>query len=95
MKKLLAIVLCLGSLMAYADNLEEKDGKKFEEKKAMLTENIDKRIINLNEMKACVAGAKDKSSLKECRKKMKEFKDDMKEEWQDKKSGWKEKKKKK
>jgi hypothetical protein len=81
--------------MAYADNLEEIDGKMFEEKKAKLTENIDKRISNLNEMKSCVAGAKDKSALKECRKKMKEFKDDMKEEWQDKKSVWKEKKKKK
>lgn len=95
MKKLLVTGLCLFSLAAFADNHEEGSGKNFEEQKAQIIQNLDKRIAGLNEMKSCISAAADKAAAKACREKFKEAKEDMKEEWKEKKRSLQEMRKKK
>lgn len=84
MKALLVLALCLGSFGAFADRHKGKmEGKTFEEKKSLTTENLDKRISHLNEMKSCVSAARDEAGLKACREKMREQNKEMKEKWKE------------
>jgi hypothetical protein len=71
MKKMIILSLCCLSLNSFADHHDEKDGKTFEEKKAMALEGIEKRISFINETKACVSSATNDAGLKACREKMK------------------------
>lgn len=91
MKTLLAIALCLGSFSSFAD-MHEMEGKTFEEKKAKMTEHLDKKISHLNESKSCVSSATDEAGLKACKKKMWEEKKAMKEKWKEMKKDKKNKK---
>lgn len=79
MKLLLALVLTLGSLGAFADHHEE-DGKTFEESKTKMTSHLDKKIENLQAAKSCVSAAKDKEGLKACHKQLKDKHKEMKEQ---------------
>jgi hypothetical protein len=83
--KMLSIFICLFSLTAWADHHEEKGGKTFEEKKAKMLENYDKRISKFNEGKSCVSSAKDEDGLKACHQKMKSHREEMKKAWKAKK----------
>ena len=81
MKKLLLVftMMFLFQSMAYAD---EGKGKRIEEKKGRILENIDKKIGFLNNFKTCVTSASSREELKSCRmtnkKIMKEFRADKK-----------------
>ena len=77
MKTLLVLVLTVGAYSAFADHHEEK----FEEVKAKMSANIEKRISHMQEAKACVDAAKDKDAIKVCRDKMQAHRKEMKEEW--------------
>jgi len=54
----------------------------FEDKKKMMTEHLDKKIIRLNQAKDCVTAASDDSGLKNCKESLKA---DMKKMWEEKK----------
>ncbi|WP_408097554.1 hypothetical protein ACJVC5_01205 [Peredibacter sp. HCB2-198] len=86
MKTLLIASLLLGSVGAFADHHEEWDKLPFAEKKAKMSEKLDKKMKMIQENKSCVDGAKDDAALKACKDKMMEQKKEMKEKW-DKKKG--------
>ena len=68
MKKLL-LILAMVSLvqnMVYADEGRGK-GKRFEENKSRILENIGKKIGFLNNFKSCVTSASNRGELKSCR----------------------------
>ena len=68
MNKLLLVLLMMFLVqnMAYAD--EGRKGKRFEENKGRIIENIDKKIGFLNKFKSCVTSSKSREELKSCRK---------------------------
>ena len=68
MKKLLLIlaVIFLVQNMTYADEGRGK-GKRFEENKGRVLENISKKIEFLNNFKTCVTSASSREELKSCR----------------------------
>ena len=78
MKKLLLILamVFLVQNMTYADEGRGK-GKRFEENKGRVLENIGKKIGFLNNFKTCVTSASSRDELKSCRitnkKTMEEF----------------------
>jgi hypothetical protein len=78
MKKLLLIlaIVFLVQNMAYAEEGRGK-GKRFEENKGRVIENIGKKIEFLNNFKTCVTSASSREELKSCRmtnkKTMEEF----------------------
>jgi len=78
MKKLLLILamVFLVQNMAYAEEGRGK-GKRFEENKGRVLENIGKKIGFLNNFKTCVTSASSRDELKSCRmtnkKTMEEF----------------------
>ena len=53
--------------MGYADEGRGK-GKRFEENKGRILENIDKKFELLNNFKSCVTAANSREELKSCRK---------------------------
>ena len=69
MNKLLLVLamMFLVQNMAYADEGREK-GKRFEENKGRVLENIDKKIGLLNKFKSCVTSSNSREELKSCRK---------------------------
>lgn len=81
MKTLLIASLLLGSFGAFADHHEEWDKLPFAEKKAKMSEKIDKKIKMMNENKACVDASTDDASLKKCKDKMMEQKKEMEKKW--------------
>ena len=68
MKKLLLILamVFLVQNMTYADEGKGK-GKRFEENKGRVLENIGKKIEFLNNFKTCVTSASSREELKSCR----------------------------
>ena len=68
MKKLLLILamVFLVQNMTYADEGKGK-GKRFEENKGRVLENIGKKIGFLNNFKTCVTSASSRDELKSCR----------------------------
>lgn len=68
MRKLFLVLatLLLIQSMAYADEGKGK-GKRFEENKLRVLENLDKRIGFLNKFKSCVTSAGSREELKSCR----------------------------
>ena len=85
MKKLLLILamIFLVQNMTYADERRGK-GKRFEDNKGRILENIGKKIGFLNNFKTCVISANSREELKSCRmtnkKTMEEFRAGRKEE---------------
>jgi hypothetical protein len=67
-KKLLLILamVFLVQNMAYADEARGK-GKRFNENKGRILENIDKKIGFLNNFKTCVTSASSREELKPCK----------------------------
>jgi hypothetical protein len=67
MKKL--VILCLFMTGAA---LAQQQGTKWQERKAKVLENADKRIAAINELKTCVSGADEKETFRSCMKTHKE-----------------------
>ncbi|EQC47867.1 hypothetical protein M899_2153 [Bacteriovorax sp. BSW11_IV] len=77
MKKLVLCLVLLSSV-SFADDHDEKDGKKsFAEKKAMALSKIDARMGKLGELKSCIQSAADMEATKVCRQKHKASMDEM------------------
>lgn len=85
MKTLLIASLLLGSFASFADHHEDWDKLPFAEKKAKLSEKLDKKMKMIHENKSCVDNAKDDAALKACKDKMMKEKKEMKEKWEKKK----------
>jgi hypothetical protein len=66
MKKLL-LILAMVFLIQNMTNADEGKGKRFEEKKGRVLENIGKKIGFLNNFKTCVTSASSREELKSCR----------------------------
>ena len=68
MRKLFLVLaaLFLVQSMAYAEEGKEK-GKRFEENKLRVLENLGKRIGFLNKFKSCVTSSGSRQELKSCR----------------------------
>ena len=81
MKTLLVASLLLGSFGAFANHHEEWNKLPYAEKKAKISEKLDKGIKMMTENKACVDASTDDASLKKCTDKMKEEKREMKKKW--------------
>lgn len=64
MKKIL-LVLAVMSVSSFGFSKEGKEKKSFDERKAHVTANIDKRIASLNEFKTCVNSAQE-GGIKKC-----------------------------
>ena len=67
----LVLSLLLIPMTSLADGHGGK-GKNFDQKKAMMVENLTKRIANLQEAKSCAEAASEKGSLKACRQALQE-----------------------
>lgn len=67
MKLFTVLVLASLSLSSFAQKKEEN----FDQMKAKMTENLDKRIAGLQSAKSCVSSATTKEQLKGCRKNLK------------------------
>ncbi|MCM2351060.1 MAG: hypothetical protein NDI69_13645 [Bacteriovoracaceae bacterium] len=84
MKLVFALILCLGTLTAFAQ--EKKGAENFEERKAKLSGHLDERIAALQKAKSCISSAKDDETLKVCKEEMreahKELRHQMKEKMQ-------------
>lgn len=78
MKKLFLIVASLGMFAsAYSQN-----GEEFAKRKAEMIANIDKRIVHMQEHRACVAAANDHAALAKCHEIAKAEHEEMKGERQ-------------
>lgn len=75
MKLVLALILCLGTLTAIAE--EKKGAGNFEERKAKLSAHLDERIAALQKAKSCLSSAKDDEALKACKEEMREARKEM------------------
>jgi galactokinase/mevalonate kinase-like predicted kinase len=81
MKKTAGFLMLFLIFNAQANSSNEMASKTLDEKKATITKNLEERIKHLNQMKACVANAKDDASLEDCRSEMKEMRHEMKKNW--------------
>ena len=83
--KFVAILLSLGlCLPAFAEAPDGfKKGEKFDQAKARMLENIEKRMKSFEKHKEWISGATDKAGLKKCRLEMQSFRTEMKEKRKD------------
>ena len=79
MKTLLVVSLLLGSFSTFANHHEEWQKMPFAEKKAKMSEKLDKKMKMVQENKTCVDSAKDDAALTACWEKMKEERKEMKD----------------
>ncbi|MBF0343760.1 MAG: hypothetical protein HQL06_05965 [Nitrospirae bacterium] len=63
---LLALGLCLNGVVFANDAQSRESNSGFEERKAKIVENVDKRIKVMQDFKSCVSAAKDRGALKKC-----------------------------
>ncbi len=71
MKSILAVALCLVSSMVFSQTQQNSKEQNLQEKKAFISQILDKRIAALNEKKACVSTAADHTALKRCHEELK------------------------
>ncbi len=83
MLKIIASLVLVISLNAGAEEKKEKSQESIAEIKTRLTQNLDKRISQLQETKACVSAAQDKEALKSCRERSKEQRQALHKEWKE------------
>lgn len=58
-------------LVGLSFSAQAKNGKRFQERKAFISEHIGKRIAVLQTAKSCISGAADRAAFKACRKSQK------------------------